>query len=33
MAGTITGHVESENSDEAADLTARFDINWSCGVF
>ena len=33
MVGTITGHVESENSDEAADLTAHFDINWSCAVF
>jgi hypothetical protein len=32
MAGTLTGHVEQLGKGPAADITAHFDINLSCGV-
>jgi hypothetical protein len=32
MAGTLTGHVEQFGKGPAADITAHFDINFSCGV-
>lgn len=32
MAGTLTGHVEQLGKGPAADITAHFDINFSCGV-
>ncbi|WP_084418604.1 hypothetical protein [Henriciella litoralis] len=32
MAGTLQGHVKRFGTDEAADITAHFDVNQSCGV-